>query len=241
MPAFDQERRCFVVRIVYDGPALAGKTTNLRKLCELFPVEHRSEMYTPGSLKGRTMFFDWLEVDAGRLGTQPFRFQLVTVPGQVQRNYRRRPLLEMADAVVFVCDCSPESLPDTRKSFSQLRTLLRKRLPLRIPLVVQANKQDAPGALPAAEIAQILKLDAAIPVVSATAPTGDGVRDTVVKVMRAAMKEVHQQISEGQKDSFSNAPGNADDLFMSMLELEDASEEAAPIDELDEPDEETND
>src|SRR4028118_139966 len=100
MPSFDLARGCIVMKIVYDGPALAGKTTNLQKLCSMFPIERRSELFTPGALKGRTMFFDWLEIDGGKKGRHAYRFQLLTVPGQTQRSYRRRPLLQMADAVV---------------------------------------------------------------------------------------------------------------------------------------------
>ena len=70
-----------------------------------------ARLYTPAELKGRTMFFDWLEVDGPPQGQAEIKFQLITVPGQVQRNYRRRPLVEMADVVVFVCDCTPGAAP----------------------------------------------------------------------------------------------------------------------------------
>jgi hypothetical protein len=66
MASFDAARGCYVVRVVYDGPGLAGKTTNLAKICEIVPATRRSEMVTPAALKGRTMFFDWLEVDGVR-------------------------------------------------------------------------------------------------------------------------------------------------------------------------------
>jgi len=239
VPAFDLERSCVVVRIVYDGPAFAGKTTNLKRLCDLFPVERRSELYTPGALKGRTMFFDWLEIDGGRKGKHAYRFQLLTVPGQAARSYRRRPLLRLADAVVFVCDCSPEQIAETRKSFSQLKARLRERSPERIPLVVQLNKQDAPGALAPEEMTRLLKLDASIPVVPASAVSGKGVRETIVAVVREAGKKVTKQLAEHDVESFGDTPGSADDLFMQMLELEDTAEEedadsAAKEDEEDE-------
>lgn len=227
MTAFDLERRCLVVRIVYDGPAFAGKTTNLRQLCVLFPVERRSEMFTPGSLKGRTMFFDWLEIDGGRKGKNAYRFQLLTVPGQVQRNYRRRPLLSMADAVVFVCDCSPENMPETKKSYAQLKSHLRARLPQVVPLVVQANKQDAPGALSPQEIARVLKLPEGVPVLSATASKGIGIRETVLAAVRSVVKVVEQQLAEHDVGAFADSPDTADSLFMKMLELEDAHDEEA--------------
>ncbi len=225
MAAFDVERNCLIVRIVYDGPGFAGKTTNLTRLCELFPVEKRSEMYTPGALKGRTMFFDWLEIEGGRSGQQLFRFQLLTVPGQVQRNYRRRPLLQMADVAVFVCDCNPDQMEATKHSFRQLRTVLKQR-ETPIPLVVQANKQDHPEALTRDEIVRMLQLPPEVPIVFAVASVGDGVRETISTAVRLAMQEVRTQVAEGLVPHVDSATvGTADDLFMSMLELEDTPEE----------------
>ena len=227
MPAFDLERSCIVAKIVYDGPALAGKTTNLQRLCSVFPVERRSEMYTPGALKGRTMFFDWLEIDGGKKGRHAYRFQLLTVPGQRQRSYRRRPLVRMADALVFVCDCSPASIDDTKRSFAQLTRVLRERKHERVPLVVQANKQDAPGALAPEEIAALLKLEKSVQVVPAVASQGTGVRETVLAVVRAAAKRISEMLANGELEAFGDDPGNADDLFMSMLDLEDTAEDEA--------------
>src|SRR5580698_7101456 len=91
MPIFDPILRSLIARVVYDGPAFSGKTTNVKRLCEAFPVQQRSEVYTPGSLKGRTMFFDWLEINLGKLGPVPLRCQILSVPGQRARSYRRRP------------------------------------------------------------------------------------------------------------------------------------------------------
>lgn len=226
MPSFDLERGCIVVKIVYDGPALAGKTTNLQRLCSMFPIERRSELFTPGALKGRTMFFDWLEIDGGKKGRHAYRFQLLTVPGQTQRSYRRRPLLQMADAVVFVCSSAPASLPDTKRSFATLRRHLKAREEARIPLIIQANKQDAGDALSTEEIARVLKLDPIATVLPATASAGVGVRETLLAVVRAAARRVQEQLAGGELESFGENPGSADDLFMAMLELEDTGEDA---------------
>lgn len=200
----------------------------------MFPIERRSELFTPGALKGRTMFFDWLEIDGGKKGRHSYRFQLLTVPGQTQRSYRRRPLLQMADAVVFVCSSAPGSLPDTRRSFATLRRHLRVRQEARIPLIVQANKQDAGDALTTEEIARVLKLDPAATVLPATASAGVGVRETLLAVVRASARRVQEQLARGELESFGENPGSADDLFMSMLELEDTGEEALDEEEEDE-------
>jgi signal recognition particle receptor subunit beta len=234
MPSFDLERGCIVVKIVYDGPALAGKTTNLQKLCSMFPLERRSELFTPGALKGRTMFFDWLEIDGGKKGRHAYRFQLLTVPGQTQRSYRRRPLLQMADAVVFVCSSAPEALPETKRSLAVLRRHLRAREEARVPLIVQANKQDAGDALTTEELARVLKLDPTVPVLPATASAAVGVRETLLAIVRAAARRVQEQLAGGELEAFSENPGTADDLFMAMLELEDAGDEDDVVVEVEE-------
>jgi hypothetical protein len=224
MPVFDPLRRCLVVRVIYDGPAFGGKTTNLKQICEFFPVERRTEMYTPGSLRGRTMFFDWLEIEAGKVGAYPLRLQLLTVPGQGERSYRRRPLLESADGVVFVCDSAFTALPTTKKSFSQLRAMLRKRLPASVPYLVQANKQDTPDALPPEELALVLKLDPSVTILGAAVQNGQGVRETVVGAIRMVVREVQQQITNGGLHSIIGESQTADQLFDAMLALEDIEE-----------------
>ena len=127
MASFDSERKCHVVRIVYDGPGFAGKTTNLRRVHEIIPPSRRSDIVTPAELKGRTMFFDWLEIEGPKSSGVGLRFQLITVPGQIERNYRRRPLVAMADVVVFVCDSSPAAIPDTQRTWARLRNSIKRR------------------------------------------------------------------------------------------------------------------
>lgn len=229
MPSFDSARNCHVVRIVYDGPGMAGKTTNLKRICDVIPSSRRSEMYTPAELKGRTMFFDWLEIDGPSQGGQALKFQLITVPGQVQRAYRRKPLIEMADVVAFVCDSSPEQIPDTMRTFSRLRALMRRRHD-KLPLVVQANKQDAEGALSPDKLRKRLKLDQGVPIVSATAVNGGGVKETLMTAIRAG---VHT-IRDGQITKLAEAFANADALFDHVLTFEDTpnNDEVVDAEEL---------
>lgn len=224
MPVFDPIRRCLVARIVYDGPAFGGKTTNLQQVCSFFPVERRTELYTPAALKGRTMFFDWLEVQAGKVGAYPLRVQLLTVPGQGERSYRRRPLLESADGVVFVCDSSFAQLPTSKKSFSQLRAALRKRLPRVVPVLVQANKQDKEDALPPDELSLAMRLGEIVPILPAVASGGQGVKDTLVTAIRSVAVEVQQQVADGKLHAIMGQSQTADELFDVMLALEDEEE-----------------
>src|SRR5271155_3912294 len=175
MAIFDPILRSLIARVVYDGPAFSGKTTNVKHICDHFPVQQRSEVYTPGSLKGRTMFFDWLEITIGKLGGIPFRCQVLSVPGQRARSYRRRPLILSADTVVFVGDSRLDQIDETRRCFALMRRYLRERGEP-VPFVVQANKQDVDGALPPEELARALRLAPSVTLLPAVASSGEGVR-----------------------------------------------------------------
>lgn len=216
MASFDASRGCTVVRVVYDGPGYAGKTTNLRRICDLVPIQRRSEMVTPASLKGRTMFFDWLEIDGPRQDGSSLKFQLITVPGQIERNYRRRPLVEVADVVVFVCDSSPEQVPDTLRTFARLRaSMKRRRTP--VPLVVQANKQDVEGALSPALLRKKLGLAEDVPLVLAQAVSGQGVQETLRAALRLGVRTLGGEALQPLAAAFANA----DALFDHVLSFED--------------------
>jgi signal recognition particle receptor subunit beta len=216
MASFDSARNCHVVRIVYDGPGVAGKTTNLKRICDVIPASRRTEIYTPAELKGRTMFFDWLEIDGPTHDGAHIKFQLITVPGQVERNYRRKPLVEMADVVAFVCDSSPAQIPDTMRTFSRLRALLRRRQD-RLPLIVQANKQDVADAMPVAKLRKRLRLDAEVPMISATAVNGKGVKETLMAAIKAGVNALRTEV----RSPFLAAFANGDALFDHVLAFED--------------------
>lgn len=216
MPSFDSVRNCHVVRIVFDGPGFAGKTTNLQYICNVTPATRRSEMYTPAALKGRTMFFDWMELDGPPAVRQNLKFQLITVPGQEERDYRRRPLVEMADVVVFVCDSNPEQLASTQRTFARLRATMKRRAePL--PLVVQANKQDVEGAVSPQKLRRRLRLSEEVPMFTANAVNGVGVRETLAKAMRLGI----EQINGAELPPLMEAFANPDNLFDHVLTFED--------------------
>lgn len=225
MASFDKERRCYVVRVVYDGPGMAGKTTNLKQVCTFVPTKKRSELYTPAELKGRTMFFDWLEIDAPPRAGQAIKFQLITVPGQAARNYRRRPLVEMADVVVFVCDSTPAQVPDTMRTFARLRASMKKRTrPL--PLLIQANKQDVDGAVPPDKLRRRLRLDESVPFIPARAVSCVGVKETLIAAMRMGMETLIKDDIVPLASSFQNA----DALFDHVLTFEDNPHDDEPVD-----------
>ena len=113
MPTYDARLNRVVVRVVYDGVAYAGKTTNIAQLSALFAFQ-RAPVHTPSELRGRTLFFDWLQLQAGSVCGYPLLCQVLTVPGQAVLAPRRRHLLETADVIVHVCESTEVSLEPTR-------------------------------------------------------------------------------------------------------------------------------
>ncbi len=220
MPVFDSKLRRLVVRVVYDGPAFSGKTTNVARICELLPVSRRTEVYTPGALKGRTMFFDWLEADVGTVGKVPVTCQILSVPGQRARSYRRRPLIQSADAVVYVADSGEATLPETGRVHALMRRYLRARGEA-VPYVVQANKRDAADALPIADLRAALRLPAHAPLLPAVASAGEGVRETFHAALRSAMRSAQARLSNHGLAGISGNAQNADALLDALLSLED--------------------
>jgi signal recognition particle receptor subunit beta len=220
VPVFDPILRRLIARVVYDGPGFSGKTTNVRQVCEAFPIEKRTEVYTPGALKGRTMFFDWLEVDVGKVSQLPLSCQILSVPGQRARSYRRRPLIHSADTIVFVADGDPKQLDETKRCYALLKRYLRERGD-RCPYVVQANKQDAHGALSPEAIAEILRVPDDVPVLPAVAARGEGVRETFSAAVRAAVRFTQSRVGTRGLGSIAGSAQNADALLDALLELED--------------------
>jgi mutual gliding-motility protein MglA len=228
---FDAVRRRLVTRVVYDGPAFAGKTTNVEAICASFPVERRTEVYTPGALRGRTMFFDWLEIAVGRIGSLSIYCQVLSVPGQRARSYRRRPLVKSADALVFVADARDHLMDENRRCLALMRRYLRERDDW-VPVVVQANKQDAAGAVTPAELAAALRMPKLSPVVGGVAARGTGVRDCFNLAVSAAVRATQNRISDEGIDAIAGTPGTADELLDALLVLEDEDMgEEEPTDE----------
>jgi signal recognition particle receptor subunit beta len=223
MTTYDPLNRCLVVRVVYDGPGASGKTTNVQEICRRYPVSKRTELYTPGALKGRTMFFDWLELDLSTGGKLPIRVQLVSVTGQEMRSYRRRPLIRSADSVVFVCDSRPEHLAYARQRLLLLQRYLRERRPA-VPYLVQANKQDMPGALPPNELMEQLRWRKEIPALAAVASSGQGVIETFQQAAKAAARYACSVVTMVGVKAIEATPETADQVLDDLLMLEDQIE-----------------
>jgi signal recognition particle receptor subunit beta len=180
-------RREIHCKIVYYGPGLCGKTTNLVALHQRIPPARRSELVrlqTPGE---RTLYFDFLPLDLGEIHGLHTRFHLYTVPGQVSLRAMRRLVLQGADGVVFVADSDPARFFANRQSLDDLRqNLARLGRPLdALPLVLQYNKRDLPGRTDRVQLDRLLNA-AGHPVFEASAVRGEGVSET----LRAALQRV---------------------------------------------------
>jgi signal recognition particle receptor subunit beta len=214
MAVFDRQQEKLVARVVYDGPAGAGKTTNLNQLCRFFTMLRRSELVTPAEAAGRTLFFDWLQLDGGLVGGVPLRCHLLTVPGQAVLAHRRLHLLAGADVIVFVCDSTSSGVDMGRRMLDGLRGRLPDSATL--PLVVQANKQDEPDCLTPGQVLEGLGLPGNVPVVPARAHEGQGLRETLVLAIRAAANVIQAHILAHGLHSLEGQVGSWDDLYQEL-------------------------
>jgi signal recognition particle receptor subunit beta len=189
-------RREIEVKIVYYGPALSGKTTNVEVLHRLMPPTQRGELHSLRTEQDRTLFFDYVPIQLGEIAGFKARFKLFTVPGQVYYKETRRVVLQGADAVVFVADSNPERASANLESLVDLEeNLTLHHLDLHsIPLVIQLNKRDLPDAMPVAAMTAELN-PFGVPVVEAAASDGRGVLDTLRKITEIAGHRIRENLS----------------------------------------------
>lgn len=145
-------------KIVYYGPSLGGKTTNLQWIYQKSIAQERSEMVELPTDTERTLFFDFLPMEVGEIRGFKTRFHLYTVPGQVVYDASRRLILKGLDGVVFVADSQAERMEENMQSLRNLELNLEQQgYDLHnLPLAIQYNKRDLPNALPLAELRNAL-------------------------------------------------------------------------------------
>ena len=182
-------------KIVYVGPGLGGKTTNLQMLHDRLPPERRGRLISISTDHERTLFFDFLAVDLGQVNGFHTRFHLYTVPGQQYYRLSRRAVLQGLDGLVFVADSHPAREQANRDSqadaLGHLSAIgLDSAQIARLPWVYQWNKRDVVAAMPAARMRAALN-PAGAPEFEAVAREGRGVSET----LRAACKSVLARLS----------------------------------------------
>ncbi len=193
MVQFRPRAREIIAKVVYYGPPLGGKTTNLRTLYAGYPVGTRGELVVVPAGGDRTIFFDFLPVDAGTLRGMRMRVQLYTVPGQVHYNATRQVVLRGVDAVVFVADSQRELLRSDREAWENLKdNLALQGLSLtELPHVLQYNKRDLQDVLSIEDLDELLN-EFNAPFYEAVATTGVGVEETlqgVVKLVARSLRD----------------------------------------------------
>jgi signal recognition particle receptor subunit beta len=187
LAVLDPERNAVVIRIVYDGPPEAGKTTSLRALSESLA----RPMDTPAAANGRTLYFDYLEYTGGLFEGHQIRCQLITVPGQTVLARRRRALLSSADVVVFVSDSTTDAVATTREYMTEMRQVLDRIEGPRVGVIVQANHRDRENAVDLATLRAAFPEDG-VAVFESVATEGRGVRDVFVFAVRLALDRVRE-------------------------------------------------
>jgi mutual gliding-motility protein MglA len=180
-------------KIVYYGPGLGGKTTNLQYVYQITSAENKGKLISLATETERTLFFDFLPIDLGQIRGFRTRFHLYTVPGQVFYDSSRKLILKGVDGVVFVADSQEERIDANLESVSNLAQNLKEHgFDLnKIPYVLQLNKRDLPNAVPVEELKQQLLVKGE-PVIEAVAPQGIGVLTTLKAVARQVLVELRK-------------------------------------------------
>lgn len=184
------------IKIVYYGPAYSGKTTNLEQLHQNLSPQLRSDLTSIHNEGDRTLFFDYMQLSVGKIGSMTPRFNLYTVPGQVRYAHTRKIVLRGVDAVVFVADSGMNQVKQNVYSWQQLHEQLTD-LSIdhqTLPLVVQLNKRDLPDALPVPILKRMLRLTderaVPVPVIEATAVNNTGTRETLQLIIRTVLQRL---------------------------------------------------
>lgn len=176
----DWNQRELHVKVVYYGPPLSGKTTNLEHIHGRLPENRRGELVSVSTRQDRTLFFDFMELDLGTVNGLKPKFKLYTVPGQVYYEATRKVVLKGVDGVVFVADSSVKRLADNRDALRDMRRHLRQlgRDRGELPFVLQCNKQDLSDAVNPELLARALAVSRTA-TVPAVAIHGDGTTETL--------------------------------------------------------------
>ncbi len=215
MPLVSHARRELHVKLVYYGPGLGGKTTNLEHIHRSSRPEHRGKLISLMTESERTLFFDLLPVELGTFRNYAVRLHLCTVPGQIARDATRRLVLRHVDGVVFVVDSQEAQLSNNVESIRNLyRNLaLQGDDPDRLPLVVQYNKRDLPTALPCATLQEELGVPSEVPQFESIAIRGVGVFETLKTISKATLALVGDPRGQTEGRSPSILPGRRASMY----------------------------
>jgi signal recognition particle receptor subunit beta len=197
MVFFNYATMQMAAKIVYYGPGLCGKTTNLHHIYAKTSPQSRGEMVSLETETDRTLFFDLLPIDVGVIGGFKTRLQLYTIPGQVFYNTTRKLVLKGVDGIVFVADSQKAMLDANLESFKNLRENLGEiGLSVdEIPLVLQLNKRDLPNIAPVDDVVDVIDPERKYDFVEAVASRGDGVFETLKVISKLTLRTLRRRMT----------------------------------------------
>ena len=208
-------------KIVYYGPGLSGKTTNLQYVHDRVPAKSRGDLISLATEADRTLYFDFLPIHVGDIGGFSTKFQLYTVPGQVFYNATRKLVLRGVDGIVFVADSQKAKMDENIESLANMYENLRENEidPQEMPLVFQYNKRDLPDIASIEELAKIIN-PAGRPFTEASAVKGLGVFDTMKRITKLVLEDTKRRTSGQQPSAPSGnksvtAPATTDAMLTS--------------------------
>jgi signal recognition particle receptor subunit beta len=192
-------------KIVYYGPGLGGKTTNIQYIYQRTNPNNKGKMVTLNTENERTLFFDFLPLDLGQIRGFKTRFHLYTVPGQVFYEASRKLILRGVDGIVFVADSQVEKMNDNIESLRGLKENLKDQGYdiNKIPMVMQWNKRDLPNITPESELENKLNIYE-VPAFSSTALNGDGVFETLKAVSKLVLLNIKGGLESSEGESYES-------------------------------------
>lgn len=181
-------------KVVFYGPGMSGKTTNLEIIHKKAPKDAVGEMVSIATETDRTLYFDFLPLDLGQVAGMRTKFQLYTVPGQIYYNATRKLVLQGVDGVIFVADSNPDKMAENLESFNNLKdNLAEMGLTVDdVPVVIQYNKRDLPNALSVADLNAQMN-PGNFPTHEACARDGKGVFATLKEISRLVIEKLNKE------------------------------------------------
>lgn len=182
-------------KVVYYGPGLSGKTTNIKTIYEKVKADNKGKLVSLATETERTLFFDFFPLDLGTIKGYKVKFHLYTVPGQIYYSSSRKLIMKGVDGIVFVADSQRERFEANIESLQDMMDNLKEyNIDFEtLPYVLQLNKRDLPNITPANELIKALRKKNE-PVVEAMALKGDGVVDTLKGISKLIMIDVKRKL-----------------------------------------------
>lgn len=183
------------LKIVYYGPAQSGKTTNLKQICARIDPRRRGELVSLHMQEDHTLYFEFLQLELGKISGLTPKIHLYTMPGQTSYPVSPKLILRGADAIVFVADSAAERTNDNIEAWDNMQAqLMALNMPAtRLAIIVQLNKRDLPTAMPVPLLRNILGVNT-LSAFESVATTGQGVLETLKAIISSTVKQAQQEV-----------------------------------------------